>query len=65
MDLPRSARSDPGGGEDPAGGAGANSVAEPDEFALHAPVSPAGIRAGGPDKVAYLFAGGWASGRLG
>jgi hypothetical protein len=34
-------------------GAGADPVTEPDEFALHAPVSPAGILAGQPeDKVA-------------
>lgn len=59
-------RADPGGGEDPADGAGADPMAEPDQFALHAPVSPAGILAGEPeDKVAYLVADGWPSGPVG
>jgi len=46
-------RADPGGGKDPADRAGAETVAKTDQFALHAPVSPAGILAGqSQDKVA-------------
>jgi hypothetical protein len=59
-------RADLGSDEDAPDGAGADSVAEAAQFALHAATPPAGIFAGQPeDKVAYVVADPWTSGPVG
>jgi hypothetical protein len=59
-------RADPGGGEDPADGAGADPVAETDQFALHAAMAPVRVLPGQPeDEVTYLVADRRAAGPVG
>src|SRR3954454_19784112 len=59
-------RADPASGEDPSDRAGADSVAEPDQFALYAAMPPARVLPGQPDdEVAYLVTDPRPSGSLG